>query len=232
MATVCAQDYHCQMAQSSTVVQSPRPQSLGEELANSLSHGLGLALAIAGLPVLIVTSAHTGHAATVVGASIFGATAILLYLISTLYHALPQRQLKEVLQVLDHVAIYLFIASTYTPFTLGVLHGGWGWTLFGLVWTLALAGVVFKVLGGTRFPRVSTLLYLAMGWVILVAIRPLWLHMPAAGLALLIAGGVAYTLGVVFFALDDRVRYSHFIWHLFVLVGTVFHFFAVLLYAA
>ncbi|MBW4046538.1 MAG: hemolysin III family protein [Proteobacteria bacterium] len=220
------------MAQSSTVVQSPRPQSLGEELANSLSHGLGLALAIAGLPVLIVTSAHTGHAATVVGASIFGATAILLYLISTLYHALPQRQLKEVLQVLDHVAIYLFIASTYTPFTLGVLHGGWGWTLFGLVWTLALAGVVFKVLGGTRFPRVSTLLYLAMGWVILVAIRPLWLHMPAAGLALLIAGGVAYTLGVVFFALDDRVRYSHFIWHLFVLVGTVFHFFAVLLYAA
>ncbi len=232
MATPCAQDYHCCMAQMSTVTQPPRPQSLGEELANSLSHGLGLALAIAGLPVLITTSAHTGNGAAVVGASVFGGTAILLYLISTLYHALPQRRLKEVLQVLDHVAIYLFIASTYTPFTLGVLHGGWGWTLLGLVWTLALAGVVFKILGGTRFPRASTLLYLAMGWVILVAIRPLWLHMPATGLALLIAGGVAYTLGVVFFALDDRVRYSHFIWHLFVLVGTVFHFFAVLLYAA
>ncbi|MDE2253633.1 MAG: hemolysin III family protein [Betaproteobacteria bacterium] len=220
------------MAQISTVAQSPRPQSLGEELANSLSHGLGLALAIAGLPVLIATSAHTGDAAAIVGSSVFGGTAILLYLISTLYHALPQRRLKDVLQVLDHVAIYLFIASTYTPFTLGVLHGGWGWTLFGLVWTLALAGIVFKILGGTRFPRVSTLLYLAMGWVILVAVRPLWLHMPIAGLALLVAGGVAYTLGVVFFALDDRVRYSHFIWHLFVLVGTVFHFFAVLLYAA
>ena len=220
------------MAQISAVAQPPRAQSLGEELANSLSHGIGLALAIAGLPILIVTSAQTGSAAAVVGASIFGSTAILLYLISTLYHALPQKRIKEVLQVLDHVAIYLFIASTYTPFTLGVLHGGWGWTLFGLVWTLALAGVVFKILGGTRFPRVSTVLYLAMGWVILVAIRPLWLHMPAAGLALLIAGGVAYTLGVVFFALDERVRYSHFIWHLFVLVGTVFHFFAVLLYAA
>ena len=228
----CVQDYHCCMAQISAVAQPPRAQSLGEELANSLSHGIGLALAIAGLPILIVTSAQTGSAAAVVGASIFGSTAILLYLISTLYHALPQKRIKEVLQVLDHVAIYLFIASTYTPFTLGVLHGGWGWTLFGLVWTLALAGVVFKILGGTRFPRVSTVLYLAMGWVILVAIRPLWQHMPTAGLALLIAGGVAYTLGVVFFALDERVRYSHFIWHLFVLVGTVFHFFAVLLYAA
>ncbi|MHB0922328.1 MAG: PAQR family membrane homeostasis protein TrhA, partial [Thiomonas delicata] len=124
------------------------------------------------------------------------------------------------------------IAGTYTPFTLGVLRGSWGWTLLGLVWALALAGLIFKLMGGTRFPRLSTVLYLAMGWVVLIAIRPLWMHMPVAGLILLLAGGLAYTLGVVFFVLDEKVRYGHFIWHLFVLAGTVCHFFAVLLYAS
>ncbi len=213
-------------------LEALRPQTLGEEIANSISHGLGLALAIAGMPVLIVESARTGSASAIVGAAIFGGSAILLYLASTLYHALPQKRVKDVLQVFDHVAIYLFIAGTYTPFTLGVLRGSWGWTLLGLVWALALAGLIFKLMGGTRFPRLSTVLYLAMGWVALIAIRPLWMHMPAAGLILLLAGGVAYTLGVVFFVLDEKVRYGHFIWHLFVLAGTVCHFFAVLLYAS
>ena len=213
-------------------LEALRPQTLGEEIANSISHGLGLALAIAGMPVLIVGSARTGSASAIVGAAIFGGSAILLYLASTLYHALPQKRVKDVLQVFDHVAIYLFIAGTYTPFTLGVLRGSWGWTLLGLVWALALAGLIFKLMGGTRFPRLSTVLYLAMGWVALIAIRPLWMHMPAAGLILLLAGGVAYTLGVVFFVLDEKVRYGHFIWHLFVLAGTVCHFFAVLLYAS
>lgn len=213
-------------------LEALRPQTLGEEIANSISHGLGLALAIAGMPVLIVGSARTGSASAIVGAAIFGGSAILLYLASTLYHALPQKRVKDMLQVFDHVAIYLFIAGTYTPFTLGVLRGSWGWTLLGLVWALALAGLIFKLMGGTRFPRLSTVLYLAMGWVALIAIRPLWMHMPAAGLILLLAGGVAYTLGVVFFVLDEKVRYGHFIWHLFVLAGTVCHFFAVLLYAS
>jgi len=209
-----------------------RPQTLGEEIANSISHGLGLALAIAGLPVLIVESARSGGASAIVGAAIFGGSAILLYLVSTLYHALPHKRVKDMLQVFDHVAIYLFIAGTYTPFTLGVLRGSWGWTLLGLVWALALAGLIFKLMGGTRFPRLSTVLYVAMGWVVLIAIRPLWMHMPVAGLVLLLAGGLAYTLGVVFFVLDEKVRYGHFIWHLFVLAGTVCHFFAVLLYAS
>ncbi len=220
------------MAQNHKTPAVSRAQTFGEEIANSLSHGLGLALAIVALPILVVHSAGQGSTATLVGDVIFGSSAILLYLISTLYHALPHKRVKGVLQVVDHVAIYLFIAGTYTPFTLGVLHGILGWTLFGLIWALALAGLFFKVMGGTRFPRLSTFLYLAMGWVVLIAIRPLWVQMPAPGMALLLAGGVSYTLGVVFFVLDDKVPYTHFIWHLFVLAGTVFHFFAVLLYAA
>ena len=209
----------------------PRSPTLGEEIANSVSHGLGLLLAIVGLPILIVHAARTGNTSAVVGAAIFGSSAIVLYLASTLYHAIPHRRAKAVLQLLDHGAIYLLIAGTYTPITLGVLHGGWGWTLFGLVWGLALLGLVFKALAGTRFHRLSTLLYLAMGWVALIAIRPLWLHMSPAGLIWLLSGGLAYTLGVVFFVLDEKLRYSHFIWHLFVLAGTGCHFFAVLLYA-
>ena len=208
-----------------------RHQTLGEEVANSLSHGLGLLLAIAGLPVLIVRADHTGSVYALVGAAIFGGNAILLYLASTLYHAIPHQRIKAILRALDHAAIYLLIAGTYTPITLGVLRGGWGWTLFGLIWSLALAGMLFKAMGGLRFPRLSTVLYLAMGWVGVIAIRPLWLHMGVGGLVWLAAGGLAYTLGVVFFVLDEKVRYSHFIWHLFVLAGTTCHFFAVLFYA-
>lgn len=216
------------MSSASTIA---REQTLGEEVANSLSHGLGLLLAIAGLPVLIVRADHTGSVYALVGAAIFGGSAILLYLASTLYHAIPQQRIKAILRALDHAAIYLLIAGTYTPITLGVLRGGWGWTLFGLIWSLALAGMLFKAMGGLRFPHLSTALYLAMGWVGVIAIRPLWLHMGVGGLIWLAAGGLAYTLGVVFFVLDEKVRYSHFIWHLFVLAGTTCHFFAVLLYA-
>ncbi|HUW54426.1 MAG TPA: hemolysin III family protein [Rhodanobacter sp.] len=216
------------MSSASTMV---REQTRGEEVANSLSHGLGLLLAIAGLPVLIVRADHTGSVYALVGAAIFGGSAILLYLASTLYHAIPHQRIKAILRALDHAAIYLLIAGTYTPITLGVLRGGWGWTLFGLIWSLALAGMLFKAMGGLRFPRLSTVLYLAMGWVGVIAIRPLWLHMGVGGLVWLAAGGLAYTLGVVFFVLDEKVRYSHFIWHLFVLAGTTCHFFAVLFYA-
>ncbi len=209
-----------------------RPQSLGEEIANSISHGVAFLLAVAGTPVLVINAVQRGSVAGVVGASIFAATMMLLYLTSTLYHVLPQNRAKQFFQILDHGAIYLLIAGTYTPFTLGVLHGTWGWTLFGLVWGLALIGVLLKSFGGIRYPRLSTALYLAMGWLVVIAIKPMWQLMPAWGLFWLLAGGIAYTLGVIFFAADERVRFAHFVWHLFVAAGTACHFFAVLWYAA
>jgi hemolysin III len=208
-----------------------RTQSRGEEIANSVSHGVGMMAALAAAPILIVSAAQRGGAAQIVGASIFAAAMVLLYLTSTLYHALPRNRVKQLFQILDHGAIYLLIAGTYTPFTLGVLRGAWGWTLFGLVWGLALAGIVLKAVAGIQYPRLSTSLYVAMGWLAVIAIEPLWLHLPALGLFWLLAGGIAYTLGVVFFALDGRIRYSHFVWHLFVLAGTACHFVAVLWYA-
>jgi hemolysin III len=209
-----------------------RVQSLGEEIANSVSHGVGLLAAIAVVPVLLVAAIHRGSATGVVAAGIFSATMVLLYLTSTLYHALPDNRAKRVFKVLDHAAIYLLIAGTYTPFTLGVMHGAWGWTLFGLVWGLALAGLLLKAIGGFGYPKLSVVLYLAMGWLVLIAIRPLWQHVAPWGLFWLFAGGLAYTLGVVFFALDSRVRYSHFVWHLFVVLGTACHVVAVAFYAA
>ena len=200
-------------------------QSLGEEIANSITHGVGLALAIVSIPVLVV---HAQGIAAVVGCVAFGATAVASYLVSTLYHAVVHTRLKSTLRWLDHAAIYVFIAGSYTPFTLTVLRGAWGWSLFGLVWGLAALGLLFKALGTERFPRLSTLLYLAMGWVVLIAIRPLWLAMSADGLLWLLAGGLAYTVGVVFFVLDQKLRYAHSVWHVFVLAGSVCHFFAVL----
>jgi hemolysin III len=213
-------------------LSTTRTPSRGEEIANSVSHGLGLLLALAGMPFLVIGAMQAQRPLAVAGAAIFGGSAVLLYLASTLYHAIPNARIKERLQRLDHSAIYILIAGTYTPITLGVLRGAWGWSLLATVWSLALAGVIFKALVGARYDRISTLLYLAMGWLALVAIRPLWLHMQPGGLAWLFAGGMAYTAGVVFYALDQRVRYSHFVWHLFVLAGTCCHFFVVLRYAS
>ncbi|MGB3565353.1 MAG: hemolysin III family protein [Thermoanaerobaculia bacterium] len=208
-----------------------RRQSLGEEIANSVSHGVGLLAAVVAAPILIVAAVWSGNAAGIVGASVFAATVVVLYTTSTLYHALPESRAKRVLRVLDHGAIFLLIAGTYTPFTLGVLRGAWGWTLFGLVWGLAVAGLVLKAAGGVRHPVLSTSLYLAMGWLVLIAVKPLWDRVPMWGLFWLLAGGLAYTVGVAFFA-AERIRYSHFVWHLFVIVGTVCHFIAVLRFAA
>ncbi len=213
------------------VASAKRAQSLGEEIANSVSHGVGLLAAVAAAPVLIVDAVQRGGATAVLGASVFASTVGLLYLASVLYHALPPNRAKRVFQVLDHGAIFLLIAGTYTPFTLGVLNGAWGWSLLGLVWSLALMGVILKAISGVRYPRFSVGLYLAMGWVVLIAVKPLWLLMPAEGLFWLISGGIAYTVGVAFFA-AERVRYNHFVWHLFVLAGTACHFIAVLRYAA
>lgn len=213
------------------VPSTARESTPGEEIANSVSHALGLLLAIVGLPFLIANALHAQSGLAVAGAAVFGGSVILLYLASTLYHAIPHPGLKERLQRFDHGAIYLLIAGTYTPITLGVLRGNWGWSLLAVIWTFAVAGVIFKTLAGARYDRLSTLLYVAMGWAALVAIKPLWLHMQPGGLALLFGGGVAYTAGVVFYLLHDRLRYSHFIWHLFVLAGTGCHFIMVLNYA-
>jgi len=208
-----------------------RRPSRGEEIANSVSHAVGLVAALAAAPFLVVHAVRRGGTGTIVGASVFAAAMVLLYLTSTLYHALPGKRAKRVFQVIDHGAIFLLIAGTYTPFTLGVLRGGWGWTLFGVVWGLAAVGVALKAVGRLRHPILSTLLYVGMGWLILIAIRPLWLRVPVEGLLWLLAGGIAYTTGLGFFAARG-MRYSHFVWHVFVLAGTACHFFAVLWYAA
>ncbi len=208
-----------------------RAQTLGEEIANAISHGLGCLLAIASLPILVHVAAQRGGAVDVVAASVFAGTAIVLYLVSALYHALPPGAAKRWLGRLDHAAIYLFIAGSYTPFTLGVLRGGWGWALFGVVWATAAFGVTIKLLDRLRHPLVSTALYLAMGWVVVFAAGPLVERMPAGGLAWLVAGGLSYTLGAAVFLLDEKLRYAHFVWHLFVLGGSVCHFFAALGYA-
>ena len=206
---------------------SERTQSTGEEVANAVSHGLGFVGAIVGTPVLIVTAVKTGGTAGVVGASVFAATMVLLYLTSSVYHALPVGRTKRLFQLLDHSAIYLLIAGSYTPFTLGVLRGPLGWTLLGIVWGLAIGGILIKALGAMRCEKISTFLYLAMGWLVLIAIKPLWENMSPEGLAWLVAGGVSYSVGVIFFVSDRRLPYGHFIWHLFVLGGTTCHFVAV-----
>ena len=213
------------------MMSTERVQTFGEELANSISHGIGFALAIASLPVLMAFGPAGAGAINIVAACVFSATMMVLYGISTLYHAWPAGRAKEWLARCDHAAIYLFIAGSYTPFVLGVLRGGWGWSMFGVVWTMAVLGFTAKLADRLRHPLWSTGLYVAMGWVAVVAAAPLVARMPGAGLAWLIAGGVSYTAGAVVFLFDSRLRYAHFVWHLFVLGGSACHFIAVLRYA-
>ncbi|HEX4667010.1 MAG TPA: hemolysin III family protein [Chthoniobacterales bacterium] len=203
-------------------------QSLGEELANSISHGLGLIAGLIGAPILMFAAWRGGDRFFFIGAAVFSAAMLLVYLGSTLYHAWPRGTIKSVFQVIDHSAIFLLIAGTYTPFTLGPLRGAWGWTILALVWALAIFGVILKSVHGTeKKKKLSLTLYLGMGWLVLIAFRPLILHVPFPSLAWLAAGGVAYTGGVFFFV-SKRSRYTHFVWHLFVLLGTACHFLAVL----
>lgn len=216
---------------TSLMLAEERPQSLGEEIANSISHGTGMVAAIVAFPFLMIAAVQRGDAASIAGVAVFGASMVLLYAASMLFHAFPQGRAKRFFQFLDHGAIYLLIAGTYTPFVLGPLRGLWGWTLFGLVWGLAAIGITLKaIMGANRGVQLSTWVYLAMGWSILIAAVPAWIHIPKWGLFWLLVGGIAYTLGVVFFA-AERLRYFHFIWHLFVLMGTVCHFYAVFNYA-
>lgn len=208
-----------------------RLQSFGEELANSISHGVGAIFAVIAAPILIVSAVQQGDIYSIVGSSVFAATMIMLYLASTLYHALPFKRVTGTFQILDHIAIFLFIAGTYTPFALGVLRGAWGWTIFGLVWSIALAGIIMKLVFGAKYPKISTAIYLSMGWIAIIAIKPLIDSVLPWGMFWIISGGVAYTVGVIFFIIDTRLPYAHFVWHLFVLLGTVFHFIAVLGYS-
>lgn len=204
--------------------------SVGEEIANASTHGLGAVLSVAAMVVLVVNAARNGDALHIVGVTVFGASLVLLYFMSTVYHALQQPRLKRVFQIVDHSCIYLLIAGSYTPFTLGPLRGGIGWSLFGITWALALAGILIKILARGRFRRFSVLFYLGLGWIVVVAIKPVVESLPASALAWLIAGGAMYSLGVVFY-LWRLLPYNHAIWHVFVLGGSVCHFVAVFWYA-
>ncbi|MGB3851963.1 MAG: hemolysin III family protein [Tunicatimonas sp.] len=206
-----------------------KPTSFREEIANSITHGLGAALSIAGLTILVVWAAQYGNVWHVVSVSIYGSSLIVLYLASTLYHSFRQPRVKRIFKVADHAAIYGLIAGTYTPFMLVNLRGPWGWSLFGTIWGLALAGILFKLFFTGRFERVSLVIYLLMGWLCVVAVKPMVAEIATGGLLWLIAGGLSYSLGVVFYRWES-LRYHHAIWHVFVLAGSICHFFAVLFY--
>jgi hemolysin III len=203
--------------------------SAAEEVAHSITHGAGLLLSIAGLVVLVVFASLRGTAWHVVSCSVYGASLVLLYAASTLYHALPPSPAKTVFRTLDRAAIYVLIAGTYTPFTLVNLRGPWGWTLLGIVWGLAIVGVVLEATAPRRVRTLSVGLYLALGWLVAIAVRPLLAAVASVGLVLLVLGGLAYTTGIIFYAWR-RLPYHHAVWHVFAMVGSVCHYFAVLFF--
>lgn len=211
------------------MVTSIKQYSTGEEIANSITHGIGIVLAIAALGILTVFAGAYGDVRHVVSVSIYGTTLVLLYTASTLYHSIQNPHAKGILQVLDHSAIYLLIAGTYTPFTLVSLRGPWGWWLFGVIWGFAVLGVVFQLSLLRRWRAVSLCLYIGMGWVVVVAIKPLIVSVATGGIVFLVLGGLAYTAGILFYCWE-KLKYHHAIWHLFVLTGSILHFFAVLFY--
>ena len=210
-------------------VSGARAWSFGEELSHSLTHGVGLLAGVAGFVVLVWLAVGSGDPWRIVACSIYATTLVLLYAASTLYHALSATRARSAFQVLDHSAIFLLIAGTYTPFALVSLRGPWGWTLFGIVWGLAAIGITTKAVFGTRWPIISTVLYVCMGWTVIIAAKPLVEHVAPGCIVWLLAGGLAYTGGVVFYAWT-RLRYSHMIWHLFVLAGSVCHYIAIARY--
>ena len=208
-----------------------RTQTLAEEIANVVTHGIGAALSVAALVVLVVLASTRGDVWRVVSLSIYGSTLTLLYLCSTLYHAFRDPRIKRYFRLMDHLSIYVLIAGSYTPITLVLMRGAWGWTLFGLIWGMALAGILAKILLFGRLRWVSVAFYLAMGWLIIIAVRPMLQMLPSGLVAWLVAGGLFYTLGVIFYS-RKRMRYHHAIWHLFVLAGSLCHFVGLLRYVA
>ncbi|HEX6832246.1 MAG TPA: hemolysin III family protein [Rudaea sp.] len=203
--------------------------TLSEEFANSLTHAFGIVLSLAGLAALMVTASNVGGVREIASCAVYGVALVFVYTTSTLYHSSVRLQTKRVLRTLDHIAIFLLIAGTYTPFVLIALRGAWGWSLFAIVWTLAVLGVCFELTSLRRHRRAMVALYIAMGWVGLIALKPLVAALPSAGLWLLFGGGVSYTAGVAFYAWRS-LRYHHAVWHLFVLGGSVLQYLAVLWY--
>lgn len=208
--------------------RTPPPYSPGEEFAHVVTHGLGLALSVAGLVVLLA-AATRGDRWVLVSTAVYGATLVVLYAGSTLYHSARSPRWRRVAQVIDHAMIYLLIAGTYTPFALVTLRGPWGWTIFGLVWALAAFGIAREAWWEGRPKGLSLILYLGMGWIIVVALKPLLHRLPSGGVWLLVAGGLSYTVGTIFYGLE-KIRYMHAVWHVFVLGGSACHFLAVILY--
>lgn len=203
--------------------------NLKEEVASSISHGIGAALGIAALVILVVFAAIKGDPWRVVSFSIYGTSLVILYLASTFYHAFRNPAIKQVFKIFDHASIYILIAGTYTPFTLVTIRGPWGWTLFGIIWGLAIFGVIFKAIFINKFKLISTILYVTMGWFIVIAMRQVAISLEIMGLFWLLIGGLAYTGGIYFY-LNDKINYNHAIWHLFVLAGSICHFFSILFY--
>ena len=210
-------------------VPQSRQQSLGEEIANSITHGIGAALSIAALVILVVFAARNGDVWRIVSFSIYGATLFFLYLASTLYHSLTNKRVKSFFKIVDHSSIFLLIAGTYTPVTLVSMRGPWGWTIFGLIWAMAIGGIIAKFFLFGKYKFISTLVYLAMGWLIMIAFKPMLEMVPKGLIIWLFIGGLCYTLGVIFYACK-KVPYFHFIWHLFVLGGSISHFLGILFY--
>ena len=200
-----------------------------EEIANSITCGVGLCLSIAGLVILVVLASAHGDVFRVVSFSIYGASLSLLYMTSLFYHTLQQKRAKHVFEIMDHSAVYVLIAGTYTPFMLVTLRGAWGWSLLGIVWSLAVFGIVFKSFHVKRFKVFSNIVYLAMGWLVVVAIQPMIKTLPFGAIAWLLAGGLLYSFGVLFYAYE-RLPFGHAVWHLFVLGGSLCHFFSVFFY--
>ena len=209
--------------------QTIRPYSSLEEIFNSITHGVGALISIAGLVLLIVFSIMYGSLSHIISCTIFGLTLVLLYTASTLYHSFQKPNLKHAFKILDHSCIYVLIAGTYTPFLLVTIRGVVGWSMFALVWSLTVIGVLFKIFFVHRFKIISTIAYILMGWLVIFAIKPLFQALPGGGLVLLICGGLAYTLGTIFYAWE-KLPFNHAIWHLFVLTGSVCHFFAIIFY--
>ena len=204
-------------------------QTLPEEIANSITHGIGAALSIAGLSVLVALASMKGDAWRIVSFSVYGSTLVILYLASTLYHSFQSPRIKHWFRKLDHVSIYLLIAGTYTPFALVNMRGTWGWILFGLTWGIAAFGVLFKTFFVGRCNILSTALYIAMGWTVLIALKPAVAVVPLGGIGWMLAGGLLYTFGVIFYAWE-RLPFNHTVWHLFVLGGSVCHFFGIVFF--
>jgi hemolysin III len=215
------------MNKTNTLPTNIMGYTIGEEIANSVTHGIGAGLSVAGLTLLVALAAIYGDVWRVVSFSIYGSSLVLLYLASTLYHSIQHPKVKRVLRIFDHSAIYLLIAGTYTPFTLVSMRGPWGWTLFGIVWGLALMGIAFKTVFIGRYEKLATAAYVLMGWLVVAAFKEMLVTIPTGGVIWLVVGGVLYTLGVIFYAWQ-KLPYNHAIWHLFVLGGSICHFFAIL----